>query len=58
MEAQDDKTIQIPMEDGKEALKQRQEIISQVYRRWTEENPDKRVYNRSLKITSTYAIFQ
>ena len=49
MEAQDDKTIQIPMEDGKEALKQRQEIISQVYRRWTEENPDKRVYNRSLK---------
>ena len=31
MEAQDDKTIQIPMEDGKEALKQRQEIISQVY---------------------------
>ena len=49
METQDDKTIQIPIEDGKEALKQRQEIISQVYRKWTEENPDKRVYNRSLK---------
>ena len=49
METQDDKTIQIPMEDGKEAMKQRQEIISQVYRKWTEENPDKRVYNRSLK---------
>lgn len=49
MEAQNNKTIQIPIEDGKEALKQRQEIISQVYRKWTEENPDKRVYNRSLK---------
>jgi len=49
METQDNKPIQIPMENGKEALKQRQEIISQVYRKWTEENPDKRVYNRSLK---------
>ena len=49
MEAQDDKIFLIPMEDGKEAMKQRQEIISQVYRKWTEENPDKRVYNRSLK---------
>jgi len=49
METQDNKPFQIPMEDGKEALKQRQEIISQVYRKWTEENPDKRVYNRSLK---------
>ena len=48
METQDDKIIQIPLEDGKEAMKQRQEIISQVYRKWTEENPDKRVYNRSL----------
>ena len=49
MEAQNDKTFLIPMEEGKEAMKQRQEIISQVYRKWTEENPDKRVYNRSLK---------
>ena len=49
MEAQDDKIFLIPMEDGKGAMKQRQEIISQVYRKWTEENPDKRVYNRSLK---------
>ena len=49
MEAQDDKIFLIPMEEGKEAMKQRQEIISQVYRKWTEENPDKRVYNRSLK---------
>ena len=49
MEVQENTSILIPMEDGKEALKQRQEIISQVYRKWTEENPDKRVYNRSLK---------
>ena len=49
MEAQNDKTFLIPMEEGKEAMKQRQEIISQVYRKWTEENPDKRVYNRALK---------
>jgi hypothetical protein len=49
MKTQDDKITRIPFEDGKEAMKQRQEIISQVYRKWTEENPDKRVYNRSLK---------
>ena len=49
MKTQDDKITGIPFEDGKEAMKQRQEIISQVYRKWTEENPDKRVYNRSLK---------
>ena len=49
MKTQDDKITWIPFEDGKEAMKQRQEIISQVYRKWTEENPDKRVYNRSLK---------
>jgi len=39
----------IPQENSKEALKQREEIISQVYRTWTENNPTKRVYNRSLK---------
>ena len=39
----------IPQGNSKEELNQRQEIISQVYRKWTEENPDKRVYNRSLK---------
>ena len=49
MDAKDNKTIEIPMGNSKEALNQRQEIISQVYRKWTEENPDKRVYNRSLK---------
>ena len=41
--------MNIPQGNNKEDLKQREEIISQVYRRWTEENPDKRVYNRSLK---------
>ena len=42
-------TMNIPQGNSKEDLKQREEIIDQVYRRWTEENPDKRVYNRSLK---------
>lgn len=41
--------MNIPQGNNKEDLKQREELISQVYRRWTEENPDKRVYNRSLK---------
>lgn len=41
--------MSIPQGNSKEELNQRQEIISQVYRKWTEENPDKRVYNRSLK---------
>ena len=39
----------IPQGNSKEALKQREEIISQVYRTWTENNPAKRAYNRSLK---------
>lgn len=39
----------IPQGNSKEALKQREEIISQVYRTWTEKNPTKQVYNRSLK---------
>ena len=42
--------MNIPQGNTKEELKQREEIISQVYRRWTEENPDKRVYNRSLAV--------
>ena len=49
MEAQDNTPVLVPMGNSKEALNLRKEIISQVYRRWTEENPDKRVYNRSLK---------
>ena len=39
----------IPLGNSKEDFKIREDIISQVYRRWIEENPDKRVYNRSLK---------
>lgn len=39
----------IPLGNSKEDFKIREEIISMVYRRWIEENPDKRVYNRSLK---------
>jgi hypothetical protein len=41
--------MNIPQGNSKEELKAREEIISQVYRKWTENNPDKRVYNRSLK---------
>ena len=39
----------IPLGNSKEDFKIREDIISQVYRRWIEENTDKRVYNRSLK---------
>lgn len=39
----------IPLGNDKEDFKTREDIISQVYRRWIEENPTKRVYNRSLK---------
>ncbi|MBR1514223.1 MAG: hypothetical protein IJ622_08040 [Bacteroidales bacterium] len=49
METQDNKPMLIPMGNSKEELKLRQEVISQAYRKWTEENPNKRVYNRSLK---------
>lgn len=31
--------MNIPLGNSKEDLKKREEIISQVYRRWTEENP-------------------
>ena len=39
----------VPQENNKEALKQREAIISQVYRDWTDNNPSKSVYNYSLK---------
>ena len=39
----------IPKGNSKEELDQRKEIISQVYRQWTENHPDKKVYNPSLK---------
>ena len=49
MDEQDNKPILIPMGNSKEDLNLRKEVISHVYRKWTEENPNKRVYNRSLK---------
>ena len=41
--------MNIPQGNSKEDFKQREEIISLVYRQWIDANPDKRVYNRSLK---------
>lgn len=41
--------MNIPQENNKESLKQREAIISQKYRQWVEANPDKCVYNHSLK---------
>ena len=41
--------MNIPQENNKESLKQREAIISQKYRQWVESNPDKCVYNHSLK---------
>ena len=49
MDEQDNKPVLIPMGNSKEEQNLRKEVISQVYRKWTEENPNKRVYNRSLK---------
>ena len=42
MDAQDNKPVLIPMGNSKEDLNLRKEVISQVYRKWTEENPNKR----------------
>lgn len=41
--------MNIPQENNKESLKQREAIISQKYLQWVEANPDKCVYNHSLK---------
>jgi len=49
MDEQDNKPVLIPMGNSKEEQNLRKEVISQVYHKWTEENPNKRVYNRSLK---------
>ena len=48
MEAQDNKTIEIPMGSAKEDIKARETIISDVYRRWYEANPSKAVFNANL----------
>ena len=49
MDAQDDKTIEVPMGNSKEDIKAREAIISDVYRSWYEANPSKAVYNTHLK---------
>ena len=41
--------MDIPIGNSSEDLKQRKDIISQLYRQWTESNPDKKVFNPSLK---------
>lgn len=41
--------MDIPRDNNKEDCEQRKEIISQVYRKWTVDHPEKRVYNDSLK---------
>ena len=49
METQGNKIIEVPMGDTKEDIKERQTIISDVYRRWYEANPLKAVFNTNLK---------
>lgn len=41
--------MKIPEGNTKEEIKRRKDIISRVYRYWTIINPDKKVYNPSLK---------
>lgn len=48
MEAQENKTIEVPRGNTKEDIKARESIISDVYRRWYETNPSKAVFNANL----------
>ena len=41
--------IEVPLGDSKEEIKAREQIISDVYRKWYEENPSKAVYNEDLR---------
>ena len=41
--------MNIPVGNSKKELNQRKSIISQVFRQWTYNNPDKKVFNPSLK---------
>ena len=41
--------LEVPLGDSKEEIKAREQIISDVYRKWYEENPSKAVYNNNLK---------
>ena len=48
MDTQKNKTIEVPMGNTKEDIKARENIISDVYRRWYEANPSKAVFNTNL----------
>lgn len=48
-ENQDDRMLEIPTSDSREDIKAREQVISDVYRKWYEANPSKAVYNNSLK---------
>lgn len=43
------KDIEIPTGDNREDIKGREQIISDVYRKWYEANPSKAAYNENLK---------
>ncbi len=49
MEAQDNKTIEIPSGDGKEDFKIRKQIIWQFYQDWKKKNPSLKRFKLSLK---------
>lgn len=48
-ENQDDRMLEIPTGESREDIKAREQVISDVYRKWYEANPSKAVYNNSLK---------
>lgn len=41
--------LEVPLGDNREDIKAREKIISDVYRKWYEENPSKAVYNANLQ---------
>lgn len=41
--------LEIPLGDSREDIKAREQIISDVYRKWYEKNPSKAVYNVDLQ---------
>ena len=49
MDAQDNKTVEVPMGITKEDVENRKQIILDFYRKWKQENPSQRKYNVSLK---------
>ena len=49
MEAQDNKTIEVPTGNSKEDFKIRKQIIWQFYQEWKKKNPSQKRYNLALK---------